>query len=117
MVSYIGSGLGELHWLLCNSHVVLVPLAGECVTIVDETLSSVDGYFLSTDKVSGGIELLFLEGHSWAVSKNGSLGELHLLQKHGEWVLTRVLLIDFLDLNLAVRKIVSDNEVLITAIK
>ena len=116
MVSHVGSSLRQLDGILCNSHVVSVPLSSEGVTVVDETLSSVDGHLLSADKVAWSVVLLFLQGHSWAVGEDGSLSQLLLLQKHGEGVLTRVLLVDLFDLNLAIREVVTENIVLVTSI-
>ena len=50
------------------------------------------------------------------MGQNWSLSQLLLLQKHGEGVLTRVLLVDLLDLNLTIRKVVTEDIVLVTSI-
>jgi len=50
------------------------------------------------------------------VGEDGSLGKLLFLQKHGEGVLTRVLLVDLLDLDLTIRKIVTENVVFVSTI-
>ena len=60
--------------------------------------------------------MLFLQGHSWAVGKDGGLGKLLLFQEHWEGVLTRVLLVDLLDFDFAIREVVTENVVLVSAI-
>jgi hypothetical protein len=71
---------------------------------------------LATSEILGLIVFLRLEAHAGAMSKNGSLGKSLLLEKHGEWSTSRILGIDFFDLNLAIGKIVVEDVELITTI-
>lgn len=110
------SGLGELEWILHDTHHVLVPLLGEVVTVIDEALSSVDDNLVATEEVTWSVELLALEGHTWAVSENWLLGKLLFLEEHWEWESTRVLCVNLLDFNVSVGEEVVQDVVLITSI-
>ena len=107
---------GKLDGSLSNTHVSGVPFLGEVVTIVDEAFSAINDNLLSAGKILGLIVLLRLEAHAGAVSKNGSLSKSLLLKEHGERSTSRVLGVDFFDLNLAIGKIVVENIELITTI-
>lgn len=99
-----------------DTHVVGVPGLGELITVIDEAFSSVNDDLVSTKQVGWSVVFLFLERHTWAMGEYWCLGKLLFLQKHWEWESSRVLGIDFFDLDSSVGKEVVENVVFITTI-
>ena len=111
-----GGWHGKLDWVLSDTHVGLIPLLGEVITIIDETLSIVDSDFVATCKIGRSIELLSLKTHTRAVGKNWCLSKLLFLEEHREGSTSRVLSIDLFDLNLTIREIVVEDVELLSTI-
>lgn len=61
MVGNIWSGLGELNWVLSDSHIASVPFLGEFIAIVDKAGSSINHNAVSALKISWAVEFLLLE--------------------------------------------------------
>jgi hypothetical protein len=98
LVEHIGGGLLKGNGVLLDAEVLLVPLLGEVVAIVQEAVAgpNVDG--LTTSKVLRSVVSHFSHVHVGVVGQDGGLGELLAAQKHVEGDTAVIGLLDFLDL-------------------
>jgi len=109
-------GLAEGNGDLGLAEVVLVPLLGVVVAIVDEAVSSEDSNLVTTFDVSRLVVFFSAHGHAGAVSEDGSLGELLSLQEHREGEATGVGGVDLLNFDGAIAEEVVQSVVLVTTV-
>jgi hypothetical protein len=73
----------------------MVPLFSERIAVIEEALTGVNCYVLTADEVSWPVEFFLFKRHSWVVSEDGDLGELHSGEVKREDVLSVVYLANF----------------------
>lgn len=88
MVEFLGSLILEFERSLFDSLVILVPVFGEFIEIIDQTLLSVDDDSISAEEVIWSVEFLFLHGHTWVMGHERNLRELFSVEQQWEWVLS-----------------------------
>ena len=111
-----GRGSGESHRHLGNAKLLLVPVLGPGVTVVDIAVTAVDLDLLTALNVSRHVVLLLTERHARADGKDGCLGKLLALKKLGERSTARVLGVDLLNLNSVISKEVHESVELVTTV-
>ena len=80
---------------MVNSEVMLIPLFSKRIAVIEEALTGVNSYVLTADEVSWRVEFFLFKRHSWVVSKDGDLGELHSGEVKREDILSVVYLANF----------------------
>ena len=116
LVSDIWSRLGQLDWLLFHTHISSVPVLGEFVAVVDEALPSIHFDLLTAHQVGRAVVSFIFEAHSGAVGQDWLLCQSLFLKKHWECVLSRILRVDFLDLDFAIGQVVVEDVVFVAAV-
>jgi hypothetical protein len=84
----------------------LIPMLGESIAVINETLPVEDVDMLATDEVIRLVELFFLEGHAGVVGEYLLLGHFHAVEQQRVGVFAIVGLGHFFDLDGGVRQVV-----------
>jgi len=116
LVEDLGGRLGELHGILLDVQVTLVPTLSEVVSVVDKALATPDGHSVSAEEVFRSIELNILHVEAGVVGQNGGHGQPLASKEHREGVLAVVGANNFLNLDSFVGEEVVATVVLITTI-
>lgn len=82
----------------------LVPFTSEVIAVINQAIAIVDVNSLSNCQVLRLIVLFSAERHAWIVGEKWLLSELLSLKEHGEWDLSIICLIDFLDFHRLIRQ-------------
>ena len=99
LVHDVGSGFLELDGNDVHVVLLLEPVLGELVAVVDQALPSEDLDAISHNQILRLVVLLGAQRHPWTMGQDGLLSQLLSLQQHREGETTAVLIIGFLDFN------------------
>merc|ERR1712051_1173622 len=94
LILHVGGGGGELERHLRDAKVLSVPCLGEVITVEDLAVTAVNLNGSAAVDVTGHVVFLSAERHAWAVSEDGSLGELLSLEQLGEGSAAAILGVD-----------------------
>jgi len=110
-----GRGL-ESDSVLVHAEALLVPHLGEVVGIVDEAGTAPDSNGRAALDVARFVVGNFAHVHAGAVGKDGGLGKSLSFEELGEGVVSRVRLVNFLDLDSVITEEIVETEVFVTTI-